>query len=282
MPELPEVETIVRELKPILPDRDILRVRVIRDDLLREEPDSFRRALEGTSIEDVARRGKKIVLKIQGGTVLTVNLGMTGQLLFSQDRKSTEPTVYDSPPHLGIAFHLSGEARLNYVDVRRFGCLRRLTEGEWATEEKRLGPEPLDPALTASVLHRRLQGSRAPARSWLLDQTRIAGIGNIYAVEALFMAGIHPETPAGLLNPSQARNLLTALREVLRRAIAAGGTTLRDYRTASGETGRFSSSLRAYGREGEPCPRCNTPMQRIVFANRSAFLCPRCQPRTRR
>jgi formamidopyrimidine-DNA glycosylase len=142
-----------------------------------------------------------------------------------------------------------------------------------------MGPEPLDQGLTVHRFHQGLARSRSPIRSWLLDQTRIAGVGNIYACEALFRAGIHPQAPARTLGARDAERLLVAIRAVLSEAIRAQGTTLRDYRTAMGEEGGFAPALQAYGQEGMPCPRCNNAIVRIVFANRSAFFCPDCQPR---
>jgi formamidopyrimidine-DNA glycosylase len=207
-----------------------------------------------------------------------VNLGMTGRLLF-------HPTPWppglggagEGPTHVAVNFSLAAGGHLLYADSRRFGSLRLFKPDDWERESARLGPEPLDPALTAGELHARLSRSRSPIRSWLLDQTKIAGVGNIYASEALFRAGIHPRRSAQGLNRQESGHLLTAMRDVLEEAIRARGTTLRDYRTASGDRGDFAPSLQAYGRDGGPCRRCNTPIQRIVFGNRSAFLCPRCQ-----
>ena len=152
--------------------------------------------------------------------------------------------------------------------------MRLFSREEWLGEANRLGPEPLDPGLTTDALFGALRRSRSPIRSWLLDQTHIAGIGNIYASEALFRAGIHPKRPARSLGRGESGDLLTSVRNVLNEAIRARGTTLRDYRTASGDRGGFGPSLQAYGREGDPCSRCNTPIDRIVFGNRSAFFCP--------
>jgi formamidopyrimidine-DNA glycosylase len=290
MPELPEVETVVRQLAGLLPGRRIRDVEVIHADLLRESPASFRRALLGSTIESVDRRGKNILLVLAPAGMLVVNLGMTGQLLFLppttspptrgvQPRPSSRAT--EGPPsHLALVFTLKPSGRLLYADTRRFGSLRRFSPPEWEGESARLGPEPLSPELTPGAFHRRLRGSVSPIRSWLLDQTRIAGIGNIYASEALFRARIHPKRPARSLDAKESGKLLAAIREVLSDAIRARGTTLRDYRTASGDRGGFGPSLQAYGQEGNPCPRCKAPIERIVFANRSAFLCPICQSRS--
>jgi formamidopyrimidine-DNA glycosylase len=289
MPELPEVETVVRQLAELLPGRRIRNVDVIHSDLLRESPTSFRRALLGSTIESVGRRGKNILLVLAPPGMLVVNLGMTGQLLFfppttSNSTEGVEPrpsseATEEPPSHLALAFKLEPSGRLLYSDTRRFGSFRRFNPAEWEGESARLGPEPLSTELTPGVFHRRLAASGSPIRSWLLDQTRIAGIGNIYASESLFRAGIHPKRPARSLGPKESERLLAAIRDVLSDAIRARGTTFRDYRTASGDRGGFGPSLQVYGQEGNPCPRCKVPIERIVFANRSAFLCPICQSR---
>jgi formamidopyrimidine-DNA glycosylase len=203
---------------------------------------------------------------------------MTGQLLFFPPHRGGKKSDDGSPTHPGVVLSLGAGGRLVYADVRRFGCLRRYKVDEWEAEDARLGPEPFDPGLTPVALHSQLGTSRSPVRSWLLDQTRIAGIGNIYAIEALFRAGVHPKRAANSIAPEESDRILTAIREVLSASIQAQGTTLRDFRTASGEEGGFRSFLQAYGREGDPCKRCNTPIERIVFGNRSAFFCSSCQP----
>jgi formamidopyrimidine-DNA glycosylase len=273
MPELPEVETIVRQLAPVLPGRRILKARVMRPDVLRESPFQFRRAVTEAEILAVDRRGKNIVLSLSPSRFLAVNLGMTGQLLLLTPFQRPEP-----PTHLAVALSLDSGDALLYADSRRFGRLAIYSAEEWEKESKRLGPEPLNPDLTPRAFHQRLARSRAPIRSWLLDQTNLAGVGNIYACEALHRAGIHPVRAGVSLGPADSARLLGALREVLQEAVEARGTTLRDYRTASGDEGGFLPSLRVYGRGGEPCPNCRTSIVRIVFSNRSAFHCPRCQP----
>ncbi|MGD8362461.1 MAG: bifunctional DNA-formamidopyrimidine glycosylase/DNA-(apurinic or apyrimidinic site) lyase [Gemmatimonadota bacterium] len=273
MPELPEVETIVRQLSHYLPGRRILGGEIRRPDLLREEADSFLGGLEGLMIRRVSRRGKNILLHLSTNQILLVNLGMTGQLLFRSGAMEGR-----DPVHLAVTLTLSGAGFLLYTDVRRFGHLLRFSRGAWEEESRRLGPEPLERALTAARFHAALRTSRTPIRSWLLDQTRIAGVGNIYAAEALFRAGIHPARPSRSLTPEESKALLAGIRKVMREAIRARGTTLKDYRTADGDRGRFGPALQVYGRDGEECPTCKSPLRRIVFANRSAFFCPRCQP----
>lgn len=276
MPELPEVETIVRQLAEELPGHRIRKVTIRHRDLLGSPARSFRRCVTGEEILAVGRRGKNILISLSRPHFLVVNLGMTGQLLFAGKGKQEK-----APPHLALHFSLAPAASLYYADVRRFGLLRILSPQEWEAESARLGPEPLGKELTPKRFHLALQASRSPIRSWLLDQRRIAGIGNIYAAEALFRAGVHPGRQARSLSPRESKDLLAGIRKLLREAIRARGTTLRDYRTASGERGGFATALQVYGREGEGCLTCKTPVERIVFANRSAFLCPRCQPEIR-
>lgn len=270
MPELPEVETIVRGLKEPLEGKAILGVEVLQPDLLREAPESFATGVEGSRILVVTRRGKNVVLTLNPDDVLVVNLGMTGRLLVP-GAESTHP---------GIRFSLSGGSRLVYDDVRRFGVLERLTPRQWADRSRTLGPDPLEPGFTARHLEAALSRSRSPVRSWLLDQHKVAGIGNIYANEALYRAGIHPARRGASVTRDEVLALHRSLRTVLRSAIHRRGTTLRDYRDATGEPGAFSNELRVYGRTGLPCRRCGMMIRRVVFGNRSAFFCPGCQPPT--
>lgn len=272
MPELPEAETIVRGLRATIPGRRIVDLTVHHDDVLGSEASDFRRRTKGRTFADVRRRGKNVILVLEGGGRIVVNLGMTGTLL--PDPPFEGP---DAPSHPAVVFELD-PGHLVYQDVRRFGRLRRMEEDAYERWAGTLGPEPLDDGFGAGDLADLLSASRSPVRSWLLDQGRIAGVGNIYANESLFRARIHPARPARSLTPDEAGRLHRALRAVLRAALDAGGTTFRDYRNASGEEGEFGRRLEAYGRDGEPCPRCGSRIRRVVFGNRSAFFCPECQP----
>jgi formamidopyrimidine-DNA glycosylase len=279
MPELPEAETIVRGLRPHLPGRTIRSVEVIHEDLLAGGVEAFSGLRAGTRILGVDRRGKNIVIPVgldddqEAAFFLVVNLGMSGRLLF-------RPTGDPSPPptHPGVRFHLEEGSAMVYHDVRRFGRLELLPPKAFRAWTRSLGPEPLGRSFTARRLARDLAASISPVRSWLLDQRKVAGVGNIYANEALFLARIHPRTRATDIPEPGARRLHRAIRRVLREAIRARGTTLRDYRTAAGDEGSYGGTLRVYGRKEEPCPRCGAPVERLVFGNRSAFRCPRCQP----
>ena len=285
MPELPEAETIVRGLRPHLPGRRIQEVEIIHPDLIEGEAGNFARGLTGAQVRAVDRRGKNLVLEVRRNGEdrgsgagdrphrLVINLGMSGRLLLLDPEGRADP-----PSHPGVRFHLDRGGFLVYHDVRRFGRLSLMDAGRYRAWSRGLGPEPLSRSFTARRLADALDASVSPVRSWLLDQRRVAGVGNIYANEALFLARVHPRTPARQVPGAAVPRLHRALRRVLREAIRARGTTLRDYRTAAGDEGSYSGTLRVYGREGAPCPRCRTPVERTVFGNRSAFLCPRCQP----
>jgi len=307
VPELPEAETIVRGLRPFLLGARIARVEVLRSDLLDARPEDFVSLLMGRVIQEVDRRGKNLILTL--GTVeptppakpasprpgfkagsaavegrsgpgipdrthLVVNLGMSGRLLLAQVEGDTRPP----PSHPGIRFLLTDARVLVYDDVRRFGRLRVLDPAQYREWSRTLGPEPLSPGFTARDLCEALAASTTPVRSWLLDQRRIAGVGNIYANEALFRAGLDPRIPARRIPPEAGRRLHRALRSVLREAIGNQGTTLRDYRTPDGGEGSHLQALRVYGREALPCRSCGARVERIVFGGRSAFRCPTCQP----
>lgn len=270
MPELPEVETIVRDLDRLVRSALIVEVDVLRPDLLEGvPPDEFAAALRGKTIRGVGRRAKNIVFDF-GPDRLVVNLGMTGRIIVAGPDDSQNP-------HPGVRFGLEDGRELRYNDSRRFGRLQRFDSDGWRSWERRLGPEPLGEAFTPEGLHALTRGSRVAIKSWLMDQRRVVGIGNIYASEALFRAGLHPQRPARSLSEVEAARLHTAIREVLDQAIRFRGTTLLDYRDATGERGGFRERLRVYDRRGESCPVCAAPVERIVQGGRSTFFCMRCQ-----
>lgn len=270
MPELPEVETIVRGLAGALPGAVIQSVDVLKPDLIEDESGaSFAHALEGRRIESVTRRAKNIVVDT-GGDYLLVNLGMTGRL-FVVKEGDPEPT------HPGVRFHLADGREVLYHDVRRFGRLWRMSPEAWAAWEAKLGVEPLSDQFTAKWMWEATRKSRVAVKVWLMDQARVVGVGNIYASEALFRARVNPRTPADELTRPQAKRVREAVRDVLAEAIEFRGTTLLDYRDAEGEPGEFVRRLRVYDREGEPCLRCHRPINRIVQGGRSTFFCPHCQ-----
>jgi len=274
LPELPEAETIVRGLRRSVVGERIHRVEVVHADVLRQPRRSLGAGLRGRTIVGVGRRGKNVVVALDGGAVLAVNLGMTGRLL----PFSAPPRGADRPTHPAVRLRFVSGGMLVFDDTRRFGTFEALGAEAWAERSGRMGPEPLERGFTATRLHRDLQRSRSPVRSWLLDQRRIAGVGNIYAAEALYQAGVDPRRPANGVSPEEAVRLHGAIRSVLRHAIQDGGTTIRDYRNAEGGEGTYGRRLHVYGREGEACDRCGATIRRVVFSNRAAFFCPRCQP----
>jgi formamidopyrimidine-DNA glycosylase len=277
VPELPEAETIVRGLRPAVIGSRVRSTHVVHADVLREPRRQFANKVRGRTIVAIRRRGKNVLLDLDESRLVAVNLGMTGRLL----PFTSTPDRDRLPSHPAVRFHFDSGALLVFDDTRRFGTVECLTAAEWLERSRRLGPEPLDDSFDPQALHRALRASRAPARSWLLDQRKIAGVGNIYANEALYLAGIHPRTEARAVTGPQAERLHRALRSVLLNAIGARGTTLRDYRTAEGEEGRYARQLAVYDRTGEPCGRCGRAIRRTIFGGRSAFHCPGCQRRRR-
>lgn len=273
MPELPEVETIRRDLDSELTGRTILRARFSKPDIvLNMSSRSLARRLRGRRFDRVDRRGKYLLLRLDDGRVLQVQLRMSGR--FAIGRRAPDEAEFR---HVAARFELDDSRTLFYDDVRRLGGFQLLEAHEWAGVESRLGPEPLEPSFTAVRLGRQLRGRRAPIKNALLDQSRVAGVGNIYASEALHRARLDPRRPAGELDRAEMARLHRAIRRVLRNAIADAGTTFRNYRAVNGQSGRFQDALRVYGREGQPCARCGTTIARLVQAGRSTFFCPGCQ-----
>jgi formamidopyrimidine-DNA glycosylase len=282
MPELPEVETMRRDLASSLRGATVGAVRLHHDDILLDgdPPDRFAAAVAGRRIDAVERRGKNLVLRLgPDGRVLQSQVRMTGRFAVANP---DDPGGHGLRAALGLThvaaeFDLRDGRTLLYDDVRRLGGFRLQSAEEWARREAGLGPEPLDPDFRAADLAAHLGAGRAPVKNALLDQRRIAGAGNIYASEALFRGRIDPRRACGDLAADDHRRLHRALRAVLREALRGEGTSLRDYRMVDGGTGSFQDRLRVYDREGLPCPRCGAPVERIVQAGRSTFFCPACQ-----
>jgi formamidopyrimidine-DNA glycosylase len=292
MPELPEVETIVRRLAPRLRGRTVVRAEVRRPNAVRGSPRRFERAVTGVTIESLARRGKFLVFRLADGRVWWSHLRMTGQWRLERPTRARrggrigEPTGKPSAanvedPYARAVFELDDGSVLSFVDVRTLGEMEVVSARAWAKREAAMGPEPLDEAFTPEVLAERLGASGRPVKEFLLDQTKVAGLGNIYASEALWRAGVSPRRRARNLGPERARRLHRAIVEVLREAIGKAGTTLgetsQDYVDSEGVPGSFQELLDVYDREGEPCRRCATPIRRIVQGQRSTYYCPRCQ-----
>jgi len=274
MPELPEVETVVRDLRAHGLEKAVIRGVEVRWPRLVSglTPKAFAEALKGRAIAGVARRAKYIVLTLDTGERLLIHLRMTGKLRFAAPDEV--PGRHD---HLIVAF--ADGRRLVFNDTRKFGRFRLAAAG--ADPLPDLGPEPLDAAFTSDVLQKRLRGKARKIKPLLLDQTTVAGLGNIYVDESLWQARIHPERRADTLTPAEVRRLRQAIREVLRRAVRNRGTTLGDGKTnfysVAGRRGRNADELNIFRRDGLPCPRCGTIIARSVVGQRGTHFCPRCQ-----
>ena len=282
MPELPEVETVRRGLAPVLEGRRILRAEVRRPDLRWPFPPRMAERLTGARVTGLRRRSKYLLADLSTGEVLLVHLGMSGRMLVSgAGLGAFVHGAAAAAPHDHVVLEIEGGARVTFNDARRFGAMDLMAAGEEGAHPllAHLGPEPLGNSFSEAGLAARLAGRRTPVKAALLDQTVVAGLGNIYVAEALFRAGIAPRRLAGNLGPKRIARLVPAIRDVLAEAIEAGGSSLRDYRQADGELGYFQHAFRVYGREGQPCvtPGCTGTVARIVQSGRSSFYCPRCQ-----
>lgn len=274
MPELPEVETIVRDVAPRLVGRRIRAARLTKSDVLRQV--SRRRLLDtltGNTVVHAQRRAKHAVFLLKSGHRLIVQPRMTGSLIVYN-----RPLTADEARYAVLLCTLTGGDQFVYRDVRRLGTVWLLDDRGWARYTARIGPEPLEPDFTVDRFTQALSGTRAAIKKAIMDQRRLAGVGNIYANEALFDARIDPSRPAHRLTPDERRDLHAAILDVLRRALRASGTTVRDYRTGTGEPGRFQLELQVYDRGGEPCVRCG---HRLVTTHaidgRQTTLCAFCQ-----
>jgi len=270
MPELPEVETTRRGLLPHVVGRRIRGVVVRNPNLRWPVPADLARRLEGEQVTDVRRRGKYLVFDCGRGHLL-VHLGMSGRLtLVPQDQPALA--------HDHVDVRLEGERSLRLTDPRRFGAM--LWIGGRAEDHallRGLGLEPFEAAFDGRALHEKSRGRRVAVKAFLMDSRVVTGVGNIYASEALFHAGIHPMRSAGRISRARFDRLATSVRSTLQRALAAGGTTLRDFASADGTPGHFQSQCAVYGREGEPCRACGTSIRAIRQGQRSTYYCPACQ-----
>jgi formamidopyrimidine-DNA glycosylase len=275
MPELPEVETVRRGLAKAMEGRRINQVVVRRTDLRRPLPENFSEALTGRTITQLARRAKYLLIHLDDGTVVLAHLGMSGRMVIEQGTDAEVP----ARKHEHIAFAVGNGTVIRFSDPRRFGLMDLSTEEGLSTHPllASIGPEPLGDDFNGAMLAARLKGRKTPIKSALLDQRIVAGLGNIYVCEGLFMAGVSPRRSAHTIGPVRAERLVVETKQVLRDAIEAGGSTLRDHVTATGEMGYFQHNFKVYGREGELCPTCKKPVKRIVQAGRSTFFCASCQ-----
>src|SRR5438876_4811414 len=274
MPELPEVETVRARLAPLLTGRRFERVEIHDPRLVRPyEPAEVAAELEGGRVAAVERRGKYLIFRFESGRVLLIHLRMTGSLRHTSG--DLEPD-----PHRRAVVRLDNGSDVAYRDVRRFGTWLLIEPAEIDPYlAERLGGEPLERTFTTKVLATRLEHRKAPIKAALLDQRTLAGLGNIYVDEALWRARIHPLTPARELERDRIPMLRRGIKQALEAGIARQGATLRDYRQPDGARGRMQHEFKVYGRDGEPCDRCGTPIEKIRVAGRGTWYCPSCQTR---
>ncbi len=282
MPELPEVETVRRGLLGAMEGAVIARADVNRPDLRWPFPDRMAERLTGQRVEALRRRSKYILCDLSSGETLLIHLGMSGRMTVSGDPLGQ--FVHDHPmpeKHDHVVFHMDNGARITFNDPRRFGAMDLLPTATVEAHKllANIGPEPFGNVFAEPYLVAAMKGRNTPIKSALLDQRIVAGLGNIYVCEALFRAGINPKRKAGQISAARIADLVPIIRDVLTQAIAAGGSSLKDFRQADGELGYFQHSFDVYGREGEPCgtPGCTSVVERIVQSGRSSFFCPKCQ-----
>jgi formamidopyrimidine-DNA glycosylase len=279
MPELPEVETVMRGLAAVLDGQTILRAETRREGMRWPFPAGLAEILSGARVTGFRRRGKYMLMRLSNAQSVLIHLGMSGRMVARPRGANTPP-----PAHEHLVLETAEGTHVGFVDPRRFGSVDLVPTA--AEDSHRLlagmGPEPLEDSFTPAILAAALAGKQTPIKAALLDQSVVAGLGNIYVAEALFRAGISPRRLAGTVPGARAERLVPAIKDVLRDAIEAGGSSLRDYVQADGELGHFQDRFRVYDREGEPCPLCpGLPacqgVSRIVQAGRSTFFCARTQ-----
>ncbi|WP_299619346.1 bifunctional DNA-formamidopyrimidine glycosylase/DNA-(apurinic or apyrimidinic site) lyase [uncultured Tateyamaria sp.] len=282
MPELPEVETVRRGLTPAMEGVVIARADVNRPDLRWPFPERMAERLTGQTVLRLRRRSKYVLADLSSGETLLIHLGMSGRMLVSGDPLGVFAHEHPAAEkHDHVVFHMGNGARITFNDPRRFGAMD-LMDTATADQHKLLavlGPEPLGNDFHEAHLIQAFENKNTPVKSALLDQRIVAGLGNIYVCEALYRAQISPTRKAGRIAKPRVASLVPIIRDVLSEAIAAGGSSLRDFRQADGELGYFQHSFDVYGREGEPCrtPECTAQISRIVQSGRSSFYCKSCQ-----
>ncbi|MEL6246154.1 MAG: bifunctional DNA-formamidopyrimidine glycosylase/DNA-(apurinic or apyrimidinic site) lyase [Pseudomonadota bacterium] len=281
MPELPEVETVRRGLAPVMEGKTVRAVSVARPDLRFPFPPRFAERVTGARIERLGRKAKFLAAELSTGEVLIMHLGMSGR--FSIGGSGAIGTYAQdtggNPAHDHVVFHIQDDTTVTYNDPRRFGFMELwpLDTFDSYPRLKSIGPEPLSNLFSAAHLDRALKGKQTPIKSALLDQSIVAGLGNIYVCEALHRSGISPRRKASTIPGTRAIRLAPAINETIAEAIDAGGSTLRDFAHADGALGYFQHRFRVYDRAGEPCPVCTSPIRRIVQSGRSTFFCGTCQ-----
>ena len=284
MPELPEVETVRRGLQPAMEGARFDEVHAHRGDLRWPLPKDLAARLKGQTVTGLGRRAKYLLADTSTGDVLLMHLGMSGSFRVIRDGKEVKAGSYyhersNYGLHDHVVFRMSSGATIAFNDPRRFGCMKLFRRDAIDDEPllRALGPEPLSPEFCATHLHARTRGRRASIKETLMNSHMVVGVGNIYASEALFRAGVHPRTPAGRLSLPRCARLVESVRFTLQAAIDAGGSSLRDWFQADGASGYFQQAYFVYGRAHEPCRQCSAPIREIRQGQRATFYCPRCQ-----
>ncbi|MEM1150058.1 MAG: bifunctional DNA-formamidopyrimidine glycosylase/DNA-(apurinic or apyrimidinic site) lyase [Pseudomonadota bacterium] len=280
MPELPEVETVRRGLAPAFEGRRIVRLDVNRPDLRFPFPDHFVERVTGARIERLGRRAKFLAMDLSSGETLVMHLGMSGRFTVADEKLGKfHHDTGTLPAHDHVVFHLEDDVRVTYNDPRRFGFMEIWPTLSFETYPRLvdMGPEPLSNGFHADYLRAALAGKKTPIKAALLDQSVVAGLGNIYVCEALFRAGISPRRLASSIGPQRSARLAEQINAVIAEAIEAGGSSLRDFAAADGALGYFQHTFRVYDQEGEACPTCDSEVKRIVQSGRSSFYCGKCQ-----
>mgnify|MGYP001394869300 CR=1 FL=1 len=271
MPELPEVETLRRALLPLVKDKVCREIKFFRKDLRFPIPQALiNKGLFNKKVSDITRKGKYLLFHAPKGSML-LHLGMSGRMVLQK-------TIAPQEKHTHAIFRFAKNSYLHYVDPRRFGSISWVPESGEHPLIDNLGCDPFSPDMTAKAMKLLAKKSRAPIKSFIMNAQKITGVGNIYACESLYHAGIRPQKQAGKITLAKWEEWIVCLRDVLNKSIAKGGTTLRDFFDPNGAQGYFSVSLAVYGKEGQPCKKCSNPISRITHSGRSTFFCKTCQP----
>jgi len=271
MPELPEVETLRRALLPLVVDKTCTTLKFYRKDIRFPIPQAtLRKQFANQVVSEIQRNGKYLLFQVPNGAML-LHLGMSGHV-------SLQESMTPQEKHTHATFRFDSKTCLHFVDPRRFGCILWVPKSGRHPLLDKMGPDPFSPDANAKAMKSLAKKCRSPIKTFIMDAKRIAGIGNIYACESLFQASINPKRKAGGVTLAEWDRLLSCVRSTLEKSISAGGTTLRDFFNPSGGAGYYAIQLSVYGKEGEPCQKCKTPISRMIHSNRSTFFCKTCQP----
>lgn len=270
MPELPEVETLRRALLPLVVNKTCTALKFYRKDIRFPIPKTtLQKQVKNQVVSEIQRNGKYLLLQVPEGAMLW-HLGMSG-------RVSLQTSMTPQEKHTHAIFQFGPDTCLHFVDPRRFGCILWVPKSGKHPLLDKMGPDPFSPEANAAALKNRAKNCRSPIKTFIMDARRITGIGNIYACESLYQAGISPKRKAGKITLAEWERLLSCVRSTLESSISAGGTTLRDFFDPNGSAGYYAVKLLVYGKEGQPCPKCKTPISRLVHSGRSTFFCANCQ-----